>query len=131
MDINQEDIVICTTYFSNVKKLPKDFTPISIAAKPPAGWKYPQYKVLSPKYSFFTVWKETHDNDYYIQHFNDEVLSGLNPQETVKDILRLCPGYKPPKIALVCYETPEKFCHRHLVADWLNKNGFNVAEFIS
>ena len=23
-------------------------------------------------------------------------------------------------VTLLCYETPEKFCHRHLVAEWLN-----------
>jgi uncharacterized protein (DUF488 family) len=22
---------------------------------------------------------------------------------------------------LLCWESPEKFCHRHLVADWLSK----------
>lgn len=31
--------------------------------------------------------------------------------------------------ALVCYEAPDKFCHRHLVAEWLNSAGYNVNEF--
>ena len=30
--------------------------------------------------------------------------------------------------ALVCYEKPSDFCHRHLVADWLNKNGYDCEE---
>ena len=25
-------------------------------------------------------------------------------------------------IALVCYEKPSDFCHRHLVAKWINEN---------
>lgn len=25
-------------------------------------------------------------------------------------------------IVLLCYEKPEDFCHRHLVADWLNSS---------
>ena len=25
------------------------------------------------------------------------------------------------KVVLMCYEAPDKFCHRHLVAEWLNK----------
>ena len=33
-------------------------------------------------------------------------------------------------VALVCYEKPSDFCHRHLVADWLNKNGFECKEFV-
>ena len=27
-----------------------------------------------------------------------------------------------------CYEKPSDFCHRHLVADWLNKNGVECKE---
>lgn len=29
----------------------------------------------------------------------------------------------------MCYEAPGKFCHRHLVADWLNSAGYDVSEF--
>lgn len=32
-------------------------------------------------------------------------------------------------IALVCYEKPTDFCHRHLVAEWLCKNGFECHEW--
>ena len=32
-------------------------------------------------------------------------------------------------IALVCYEAPDKFCHRHLVADWFNKAGYRCEEY--
>ena len=32
-------------------------------------------------------------------------------------------------IVLVCYEGPSKFCHRHLVAEWLNKYGYDVEEW--
>ena len=33
-------------------------------------------------------------------------------------------------VVLLCYEKRGDFCHRHLVADWLNKNGFNCEEWI-
>ena len=33
-------------------------------------------------------------------------------------------------VALVCYETPEKFCHRHLVSKWLQDNNIDCAEWI-
>ena len=32
-------------------------------------------------------------------------------------------------IALVCYEKPGDFCHRHLVADWLNEAGYQCEEY--
>lgn len=31
-------------------------------------------------------------------------------------------------IALVCYEKSGDFCHRHIVADWLNQAGYDVKE---
>ena len=36
---------------------------------------------------------------------------------------------KSDDIALICYEKPSDFCHRHLVADWLIERGFDVEEY--
>lgn len=36
---------------------------------------------------------------------------------------------KGKDIALVCYEKYDKFCHRHIVADWLNRNGIECKEY--
>ena len=33
------------------------------------------------------------------------------------------------EIAIICYEKPFDFCHRHLVADWLQNRGFDVEEY--
>lgn len=31
---------------------------------------------------------------------------------------------------LLCYERPEKFCHRHILAEWIKDNfGYDVVEF--
>ena len=32
-------------------------------------------------------------------------------------------------VALVCYEKPSDFCHRHLVAGWLCDNGMPCHEY--
>ena len=32
--------------------------------------------------------------------------------------------------ALVRYESPNKFCHRHLVANWLTENGYASREYV-
>ena len=117
---------IYTTYFANVRNLPEDIVPISISGKAPSWWTGLEYKKLAPKYSFFSVWKETQDNDYYIKHFYEEVMAKLTPAKVVNDIAMMVP--QETSIAFVCYEAPGKFCHRHLVADWLKANDFNVEE---
>lgn len=107
---------IYTTYYENLPNLPTTITPISIAGKAPEGLRIGEYKTLAPKWSFFQEWKENRDNVYYIQHFYAEVLNKLNPKKVLHDLTILSGG---KDIALVCYEKPDEFCHRHLVAHWL------------
>lgn len=120
--------MIYTSYFANIKKLPKNIIPISICGKAPDGYTGLQYKKLAPKYEFFIKWKDTHDNDYYIKCFNEQVLSHLNPQ-TVEDELLSYTSETQKDVCLICYERPEAFCHRHLVADWFNQNGIECKEW--
>lgn len=43
-------------------------------------------------------------------------------------MLRRVEGHGHDDIALICYEKPSDFCHRHLVAQWLRDNGFGCSE---
>ena len=117
--------MIVTTYFANIRKLPLNIIPISICGKAPEWYKGLQYKKLAPKYEFFQEWKKTHDNDYYVRCFKEQVLSPLNPDIVVSELVKMANSID---IALVCYEKPKEFCHRHLVADWLNSHGYSVNE---
>lgn len=118
---------IYTSYFANLKKLPNDVVPIAICGKSPTGYKGLEYKVLAPKYGFFQEWKQNHDNDFYIKHFYDEVLNKLDAKRVCENLQILSGGQD---VALICYEKPGDFCHRHLVAEWLSKElGIEVNEF--
>lgn len=118
-------IMIYTSYFGAIRKLPHSIIPISICGKVPKSWNGLQYRKLSPKYNFFMEWKRMHDNEFYIQHFNDEVLSQLDPNKVVEDLYKLSGG---KDVALICYEIPSDFCHRHLVAKWLSEHGHSCHE---
>lgn len=124
--------MIYTSYFAKLKELENhNIIPISICGKAPDWYKGLQYKKLAPKYGFFMEWKKNHDNDYYIEHFQKEVLDGLNATEVILDFSRMDYGFNVGEndIALICYEKPSYFCHRHLVAEWLNQNGFKCEEW--
>ena len=68
-------------------------------------------------------WKENHDNAFYIEHFQKEVLDILDPVKVVSDLQSLVPEevraqmtqpiWENPDwhIALICYEKPSDFCH--------------------
>ncbi len=58
----------------------------------------------------------------YIEKFYDIVLSKLDPQ-TIFDELG-------ENSVLLCFEKPTEFCHRFLVAGWLEMNlGIEIDEF--
>ena len=119
--------MLYTSYFAMLKSLPENIIPISICGKAPDWYKGLQYKKLAPKYKFFMEWKRNHDNTFYIEHFNKEVLNLLDVNDVIKDLKSLVPN---KSIALICYEKPEDFCHRHLVSKWFNDNNINCKEWI-
>lgn len=133
--------MIYTSYFAQLRNMPENVIPISICGKAPDWYDGLQYKKLAPKYGFFTEWKKTHDNNFYIEHFNDEVLKMLSVPKVLADLQMLIPDYIKSKmdvpvwinkdwhIALICYERPTDFCHRHLVSKWLNENHIECNEF--
>ena len=121
--------MIYTSYFAKIKELEKNnIIPISICGKAPNWYKGLQYNRLAPKYNFFIKWKETKDNDYYIDCYNELVLKPLRLYDVISDLEKLVTN-KVTNIALICYEKPDDFCHRHLVSDWLNKQGIKCKEY--
>jgi hypothetical protein len=119
-------MLIYTSYFAQVKNLPSDIVPISIAAKQVPGWRYPVYKALAPTYNILYDYKRGGDKDHYVAAYLRDVLRYLSPEKVVADLEKLSGG---KDIALICYEKSGSFCHRHVVARWLGKAGFVVKEF--
>lgn len=123
--------MLYTSYFGNLANLPDNIVPISICGKAPDWYKGMQYKKLAPKYDFFMKWKVNHNNGYYIKCFNEQVLRELDAQRVYNEFLHMCSKFPidEPDFCLICYEKPSDFCHRHLVAEWFNKNGIKCKEY--
>lgn len=124
--------MIYTSYFAKLKKLPNDVIPISICAKAPSWYNGLEYKKLAPSYDILMQYKSNPNEELYIKRFKEEILNKRISTQTVLDLLALVGNFKglnySPDICLLCYEKPTDFCHRHLVADWLNENGHEVKE---
>lgn len=105
-----------TSYFG---KYIGDFG-ISIARKMPRGFWIDEYKDLFPSSSILYQWFKNKDIEIYTQRYNEEILNKLNPETVYSDL--------KDKV-LLCWERSDKFCHRFLVAEWIEKNlGINVPE---
>lgn len=110
---------IYTSYFSKIKELESvGITPIAICAKLPDWYQGATYKALAPTYDCLMAYKRDNDADAYTERYKREKLSKLSPSEVVEQLRNLSNGND---IALICYEKPSSFCHRQLVAAWLNQ----------
>ena len=116
--------MIYTSYFAKLRDLKKNnIEPIAICAAPPSWYIGLQYSELAPPYDAFMAWKMNHDDEAYAERYKEEVLGQLDAAAVVSKLTKAVPAETGKHIALVCYEKSSSFCHRHLVAEWLNQNG--------
>lgn len=115
---------IYTSYYGNLKKLKEsNIIPISIARWQPKWYAGITYKVVAPTADML---KSDNIKDDYVAQYK-RILSALNAKKVVDQILFLTGGRD---CALLCYEKPNDFCHRHLLAEWLQSElGIIVREF--
>lgn len=118
--------MIYTTYFANLRNLPSDVVPIAICASVPSGFVGCKYSVLAPTYSILMEYKANHNEELYRTRYWNQILKGLNPRTVVKQLYDISCSRD---IALVCYEKSSDFCHRHIVAEWLQANGIECREW--
>lgn len=82
---------------------------------------------LAPKLEFWNIWhsnigkiSQEENTEYYIKEYYKQVLLKVNIEELLKN-------EKNP--ILLCYEKSEEFCHRHIVAEYIQmKYGIVVPE---
>lgn len=115
---------IFTSYFAKVKMLEKhNIVPIGIALYPPRWFGGQSIKYVAPTYS---ILKQTADDEEYTKRYKTEILGNLNLNQFVADLQKLSNG---KDVALCCFEKPAEFCHRQLLAQYMNEHGFEVKEF--
>tara|TARA_R110000824_G_scaffold295738_3_gene484037 strand:- start:2578 stop:2979 length:402 start_codon:yes stop_codon:yes gene_type:complete len=117
---------IYTSYYGNTKKLIKNnIMPISVSLFNPKRLKNEvrySLKYLAPRYKMFKMTEEQYIPEYI------KILQHINPKRVIEDLKQATQG---KDCALMCYEIPTDFCHRHMIADWLNKKTkFEVEEWV-
>ena len=111
-----------TSYFAREGKIDSSLKPISIALSRPDFYKGPEYRKLAPPAWLLNRYHENHDESDYIRIYKKEVLDKLDPQETFDEL--------GDDAVLLCWEKPNIFCHRHIVAMWFKKHlGLEVLEY--
>jgi uncharacterized protein YeaO (DUF488 family) len=113
---------IYTSYFGNIKNIPKDIIPISISLYTPKYFIGDSYIDVAPTKEILMDWKNGKKDDeaigHYIRMYKSKVLRKLDAQKIYNNLKLLSKG---KDVVLICYEKPNEFCHRHLLAEFLEE----------
>ncbi len=119
---------IYTSYFGRKKLLERSgIVPICIALWRPRWYEGISYLPVAPK--AFMLRDANQTQEQYIERYKRLVLGSLRVENVVRDIGILSGGRDA---ALLCYEKPGEFCHRHLLAQWITEqSGLEVTEWMT
>lgn len=119
--------MIYTSYFGKLEELKKNnIVPISIARKTPVWFAGAEYKKLAPNWYILSSYRKDNDEDKHIRLYKKLILRKLDPMEVYHE---LCDIAQSDDFAILCYEKPTKFCHRHIVREWMSNAGIKIKEF--
>lgn len=122
---------IYTSYYGYLKNIPNNFLPVSISRRKPNGVNMISFPFLAPTATLLSDFKRMSNKSVeeakkmYTSVFKQQ-LSQLNCNAVYQMLKSVSQG---KDIVLCCYEKPDDFCHRHLVAEWFNDNEYEVSEF--
>ena len=101
---------INTSYFAKSCELENT---VSISRSTPTFYKGKVFKSIAPTYDILAEYKETGDEVTFEMRYREEILAHLDP-EFVADML--------DGMTILCYEKSGKFCHRHILIEWLEEH---------
>lgn len=117
---------IYTSYYGNLKALRMaGIVPVNIARWKPRWFEGRSYLDVAPLP--FMLKDEDQTEEQYVERYKKYVTDNLDITKVVNDLSVMTGGRD---CALLCYEKPEDFCHRHLLAEWMTNNGVSVSEFV-
>lgn len=113
-------MAIYTSYFGNYRNFPANCVAISITQFPPKGWKGLELKSLAPSVEKLMEFKYKEIDEFmFSQHFLNQLRKDWNFKARIITLLKHL-DQEYGNVILCCYERPNEFCHRHIVADWLD-----------
>jgi hypothetical protein len=117
---------IYTSYFANSKNIPNTITQVSVALKEPVGWSGYKLPGFAPDRLMLEKIRDGLQEDFIKLYA--EKLKATHPGVFMAELNYFSEG---GDVCLMSWEKPQKFCHRHLIAMWLEKQtGVKVEEFV-
>jgi hypothetical protein len=114
--------MIYTSYFGNLKKIPKEYVAISISRYTPTWFKEGhKLTFLAPSSKLYKK-GDVNDTEYIAEY------RGYLEKVGIDFIMSRINEFDDDNIVLLCYEK-SGFCHRHVLGDFLNDHGISCVEY--
>lgn len=103
--------MIRTSYFANRAVSESGLRPVAISLDIPPGYQCNRYPALAPTRAMIKLAHEGRTEEY-TEQYTSQVLARLDSQTVYEEL---------DGSILLCWEKAGKFCHRRLVAEWLER----------
>ena len=121
---------VYTSYFGKMRKFPEDFATIAICVYPPDWFGGFKFEKFCPPEEVFHRYNGSEKTETVWDAFELEYKRKLKRLDAKRAMHELYSMFKYKKaIVLLCWETPDKHCHRHILARWFRHFGFDVKEW--
>lgn len=111
--------MIYTSYFAKSRKLTQhNIVQIGIALYPPSWFVGESIKELAPTQKLYNRFNRGISIGQYEKLFYNQLLK-LDKDKILQKIKEIAGDQNS---ALLCFEKNDKFCHRHIVGEWLGIN---------
>lgn len=112
---------IYTSYFANLKNIPENSVVVSIARSQPQGTNLPEFKAFAPSAELLLDYKQGKvTNEEYEARYLAQLKALPNLSE-IEEHLSQYTKDQDKNLVFLCWEAPNKFCHRHLLAKFFAK----------
>lgn len=111
---------IYTSYFKNETFLISNgIVPVAICRVPPKRYESNNIIIIAPKSDTLAQFKNSNDWQRYCEQYMDQ-LRHTDISKFINEVNEISRRNGDKDIALCCFEEPDKHCHRHLLAEYLN-----------
>ena len=114
---NLKNMKIYTSYFGFLKKVPPEILPVSIARFSPKWFSGKEMKPLAPEKKL--LWQAKGgkiSEEEYTRRYMNQIQKLFDP---IILYGKFVTDFGGKDIVLLCFEKKGEFCHRRLLAEWL------------
>lgn len=115
---------IFTSYYKKVEQQGPRYTLVQVSNSKPSWfpWDVIELKEVYPKWAIVSGLKNGEISEDEFRDIYSEQLSKLDASVILDKLQYFSEQNNNKDVVLLCYEGSNKFCHRHILAEWLGQD---------